>query len=435
MEPTPAYSTKRFYYGWVIVLLSMISMGFWFGLRTTFSVFFVALIDHFHWGRAEAAGAQSVAMLVYTVAAPITGNLTDRIGPRKIVVPGIVLMGLGLLLCTQIQTLLQFYLFFGVIVGVGVTCLSIVPFTVTLTHWFEKKRGMANGLAAVGIGIGPLLLLPLFQFLITSHGWQFAYLIFGLLVLAIPLPLNALFLKHRPEEIGLLPDGDLPRKGPTRDGTGTMKDNGLHATQGQKHLELRKTIKTGRFWSLLLFPSFTTFGVYIIIVHHVRYLVDQGVDKIWAASLFAAMAAISGGFRFFWGWFSDRAGREVTFTLGGICFSSGILFLMLFQYRPSPTLLYLFALLFGAGWGATAPMYMSIAADLYKGKDFGLIYGMLEGVIGVGAALGAWLAGYIFDCTQSYFWAFILTIGSNILSVILVWVAAPRKVRRITSPS
>ena len=80
-------------------------------------------------------------------------------------------------------------------------------------------------------------------------------------------------------------------------------------------------------------------------------------------------------------------------------------------------------------------MYMSIAADLYKGKDFGLIYGMVEGVIGVGAALGAWLAGYIFDCTQSYFWAFILTIASNILSVILVWVAAPRKVRRIASPS
>jgi MFS family permease len=213
------------------------------------------------------------------------------------------------------------------------------------------------------------------------------------------------------------------------------KNNDPHATHGQKDPPLRETIKTRRFWSLLLFPSLTTFGVYIIIVHHMRYLVDQGVDKMWAASLFAARAAISAGFRFFWGWFSDRAGREITFTLGGMCFSSGILFLLLFEYRPSPIFLYLFALLFGVGWGVTAPMFMSISADLYKGKNFGLIYGMVEGAIGVGSALGAWLAGYIFDCTQSYFWAFILTILSNILSVIFVWSAAPRKVRRIKSPS
>lgn len=132
---------RRFYYGWVIVGLSMVSMAFWFGIRATFSVFFVALIDHFHWGRAEAAGAQSIAMLVYMIMAPITGTLVDRIGPRKVVLPGIVLTGLGFLLCTQIQTLIQFYLFFGVIVGMGVTCLSIAPFTVILSQWFERKRG------------------------------------------------------------------------------------------------------------------------------------------------------------------------------------------------------------------------------------------------------------------------------------------------------
>jgi len=435
MEPTPAYSRRKFYYGWVIVLLSMISMAFWFGLRTTFSVFFVDLIDHFRWGRAEAAAAQSLAMLVYMVMSPIIGSLTDRIGPRKTVVPGIVLMGLGLLLCTQIQTLLQFYLFFGVIVGMGVTCLSIVPFTVILTHWFEKKRGMANGLAGVGIGLGPLLLLPLFQYLITFHGWRFAYLIFALLVVAIPLPLNALFLKHRPEAIGLLPNGDLHKNSPTADDRRMVKNTDPYTGLGDKDPGLRETIKTRRFWSLLLFPSFTAFGVYIIIVHLIRYLVDQGVDKIWAASLFAAMGALSGGFRFFWGWFSDRAGREITFTLGGICFSSGILSLLLFQYRPSPIFLYLFALLFGAGWGATAPMFMSISGDLYKGKNFGLIYGMVEGAIGLGSALGAWLAGYIFDCTRSYFWAFILAIASNLVSILLVWSAAPRKVRRVKSPS
>jgi MFS family permease len=188
-------------------------------------------------------------------------------------------------------------------------------------------------------------------------------------------------------------------------------------------------MRTGRFWSLFLFPCLTVFGVYVVIVHHVRYLVDLGVDKMWAASLFAAMGAVSGGFRFFWGWFSDRIGREITFTLGGVCFSLGIVFLVIFQRMPSTALLYLFAFLFGAGWGSTAPMFMSIAADLYRGKNFGLIYGIVEGGIGIGAALGTWVAGYIFDKTQNYFWAFVLAILLNLVSILLVWFVAPRKYR------
>jgi MFS family permease len=411
----------------VVVGLAMLSMAYWFGLRTSFSIFFVALIDHFHWKRAEAAAALSIGMFAYMAMAPIVGVLVDRIGPRKVILPGIFLTGLGLLLCTQIETLFQFYLFFGVMTGIGITCLSIAPFTVILTHWFERSRGTANGLAGVGIGIGPLLFLPLFQYLISLWGWRFAFLVFSLLVFAIPLPLNALFLKHRPEEIGFLPDGDPLETIP-------KKDFAKPSLSIQRDQMLRDLLKTGRFWSLMLFPSLTVFGVYIVLVHHVRYLVDLGVEKMWAASLFAIMGAVSGGFRFFWGWLSDRIGREITYTIGGICFSLGILDLHLFQFISSPLLLYLFVLFFGAGWGSTAPMFMSIAADLYKGKNFGLIYGMLEGTIGIGGALGTWVAGYIFDRTQSYSWAFILAILFSLISILLVWFVAPRKFRPITSP-
>lgn len=430
MERRSPILGRHFYYGWMIVALSMVSMAFWFGIRTTFSVFFVALIDHFHWGRAEAAGAQSIAMMVYMIMAPIIGTLVDRIGPRKVIVPGILLTGLGFLLCTQIQTLFQFYLFFGIIVGMGVTCLSIAPFTVILAHWFERKRGTANGLAGVGIGLGILILVPLVQYLISSHGWQFAFFIFSLLIIAIPLPLNAILLRHRPQEMGLLIDGDSlapSDKGDPKD-LEDKKDSNPHLIRREK--ELGEIFKTAQFWYAILYPSLTTLGVYIIIVHHVRYLVDLDVDKIWAATLFAAIGALSAGFRLFWGWFSDRMGREITFTIGGICFSSGILFLLLFQYAHSFTLLYLFALFFGAGWGVTAPMFMSITADLYKGKHFGLIYGTLEGVIGLGSAFGAWVAGYIFDQTKNYFWAFMIAMILNLISILLVWLAAPRKSRR-----
>lgn len=400
----------------------MLSMAYWFGLRTTFSVFFVALIDQFHWGRAEAAVALSIAMVAYMVMAPIVGLLVDRIGPRKVMLPGILLTGLGLLLCTQIETLTQFYLFYGVVAGLGIPCLSIAPFTIILSHWFERKRGTANGLASVGMGMSSPLFVPLFQYIISLLGWRSAFFIFSLLVFAIPLPLNAIFLKHRPEEMGLLPDGDTVEDGP---------NDPLPSSTPPRLRDqvLKDLMKTGRFWSVMLFPSLMVFGIYIVIVHHVRYLVDLGVDKMWAASLFAVMGAISGGFRFFWGWLSDRIGREITYTLGGACFSLGILALLLFQYHASPFLLYLFAFFFGAGWGSTAPMFMSISGDLYKGRSFGLIYGLVEGNIGIGAAVGTWVGGYIFDQTQNYLWAFILAILISFISIVLVWYIAPRKHR------
>jgi MFS family permease len=301
---------------------------------------------------------------------------------------------------------------------------------VILAHWFERKRGTANGLASVGIGLGIFILVPLIQYLISFQGWQFAFFVFSLLILAIPLPLNAFFLKHKPQEMGLFSDGDVLSDLNERKQQKIQDDKASHPFPHQKDQELKKILRTPKFWYVLSFPSFTTFGVYIILVHHIKYLVDLGIDKIWAASLFAVVGALSAGFRFFWGWFSDRGGREVTFTVGSVCFSLGILSLLLFQYIPSLTLLYLFAFFFGAGWGVTAPMFMSITGDLYKGKNFGLIYGMVEGGIGLGSALGAWVAGYIFDQTQNYLWAFVLAILLNLISILLVWLAAPRKLRR-----
>lgn len=428
MDPiSPA--KKDFYYGWVMVGLAMVSMAFWFGFRTSFSVFFATLVDHFGWSRAEAAGVQSMAMIVYVVMAPTVGILVDRIGPRKVILPGILLLALGLILCSWIQTLGQFYLFFGVIGGMGVASLSITVFTVILAHWFLRYRGRAYGLAAVGIGIGSFAFIPLLQYLISSRGWEYAFFIFGLLVLLIPLPLNAIFLKHKPEEIGQLPDGDRPRSQSEAEPPDIRRKEDLNSPPVPKEWILRDLMKTKRFWALLLFPACTASGMYIILVHSVKYLIDQQVEQMWAASLFASAAAISAGFRFFWGWLSDRIGREISFTFGGAFFSSGVLFLLLFQYFPYPMLLYLFVLFFGVGWGSTSPLIMAISADLYQGKKFGLIYGLVEAMIGIGAALSSWLGGFIFDKTQSYFWAFILTILLDLISISLVWIAAPRKVR------
>jgi len=277
----------------------------------------------------------------------------------------------------------------------------------------------------MGIGMGILFFVPLTQYLISFKGWPFAYLVFGLLILVIPLPLNAILLRHTPEEMGLSPDGESSQR---EKGSQT---GAVNLSSPVKEMSSQDILRSPRFWCLLLFPSLVSFGAYFIIVHHVKYLTDLNVDRIWAALPFAGIGALSGGVRFFWGWFSDRSGREIAFTLGMICFTLGILSLLLFQTMPATALPYLFAVFFGSGWGATAPLFMSIAADLYQGRNFGWIYGTLEGVLGIGAALGAYVGGVIFDRTGNYFRAFILIVIFNLVSIPLVWFVAPLKFRGI----
>lgn len=285
-----------FYYGWIIVTVALISMAFWFGIRSGFSVFYVALLEDFGWNRGESAGVQSMALITYTVMAPLVGGLIDRFGPRRVVLPGILILALGLILCRTIETLTQFYLIYGVVMGTGITCIGIVTYSV-------------------------------------------------------------------------------------------------------------------------------------ILVHNVRLLVDQGVAKMTAAFIFALVGVISLIFRIFWGWLSDRIGREKTYTMGIACACLGAGSLLLFEAYGSPLFIYSFFVFFGMGWGVTAPMFMAVAADLFRGKIFGLIYGFVEAGVGIGAAFGAWVAGFIFDETRRYQIAFVLVIAALLLSCIFIWLAAPRKFR------
>ena len=149
-----------------------------------------------------------------------------------------------------------------------------------------------------------------------------------------------------------------------------------------------------------------------------------------AAAIFAMVGVISSIFRIIWGWVSDQIGREMTYTLGILCGCIGVAALLMLESSSLPGLVYIFPVFFGIGWGVTAPMVMSAAADIFSGRIFGLIFGIVEGVIGLAGAFGAWMAGFIFDRTQSYHWAFVVAIVSIMVSCLFLWLAAPRKNRK-----
>ena len=413
----------KFYYGWIIVAVALISMAFWMGIRTGFSVFYVALLEEFSWNRADSAGVQSMALLTYTVLAPVVGGLIDRIGPRRVVVPGILILAIGLMLCSTINRLGQFYLYYGVVMGAGITSIGIVSYSAILAHWFEKKRGLASGIAVSGMGLGTFLLVPVSQNFISNWGWRTTFVITAGLVLVVLIPINAFLLRHKPEAVGQNLDG-IKRSPAPRDGFAEQANNAL-----KNDWTLKRAFRSGRFWALIIFPFFGIIGIYIVLVHNVKYLVDQGIDKMTAAYIFGLVGVISSIFRIFWGWLSDRIGREQTYTLGITCACIGVGSLLCIEIHASPIFTIIYFIFFGIGWGATAPMFMSTSADLFKGKIFGLIYGFLEAGIGIAGAFGAWVAGFIFDQTQSYRWAFILVVVVLVLSCFFIWLAAPRKAR------
>ena len=410
------------YYGWIIVAVALISMAFWFGIRSSFSVFYVALLEDFAWSRGETAGVQSMALITYTILAPLVGGLIDRFGPRRIVVTGILVLASGLVLCAFVKTLIQFYLYYGVVMSAGVTCISIVSYSPILANWFEKKRGLASGIAVSGIGVGTFSLVPLSQHFIELWGWRITFGALGGLAFVILLPLVSVFLRHRPEELGLMPDG---LRGEERLNNGVP--GSMEPERPQMDWTFKKVLGVKSFWALLGLILFAMMGVFIVIVHHVKFLVDTGIDKMTVAMVFGLIGIISSGFRIFWGWLSDRIGRELAYTMGMICICIGVCSLLLIEPMGARVLIYPFFIFFGIGWGVTAPMFIAAAADLFKGRIFGFIYGIMEGGVGIGAALGAWVPGYIFDRTHSYQWGFALALAAFVLSGLLMWVVAPKK--------
>ena len=403
-------------------------MGVWLSMRTTFSVFLVAFLDEFHWSRASVAGVQSVSFIVYTFSAPLVGALIDKYGARKVVLPGIVVLCAGLFLSAFVKSLFHLYLIYGVLVAFGVTFVSIIVYSTILSHWFQVRRGLASGIAVSGMGVGTFALVPLTQYLISAAGWRSAFMILGGAVFLILFPLTAIFLRHKPAELGLNVDGitgigfdvnPLQRKVEIVDPVWAKKD-----------WTLSGAVREGRFWAVLAYWFLIIIPIYVLLIHGVKLLIDRGFGKMDAAFMLALAGISSSVFKIFWGWLSDRIGREITFTLGALAMALGVFALLLLEGGAPLWFAYLFVLLFGCGWGVTATTFMAVAADLFQGKSFGLIYGINEAVIGLGSALGPWLGGFVFDRTGTYRIALLIAIGASLASCPFLWMAAPRKVRK-----
>jgi MFS family permease len=416
-----------FFYGWVIVAVVFVTMGVGVNARTAFSLLFPPILDEFGWERGVTAGAFSFGFLVSAVLSPSLGRLMDRRGPRVVMEMGVGLMAVGLMLATLVRQPWHLYATLGVLVGGGSVCLGYTGQALFLPNWFVRRRGLAMSVAFAGVGVGSIILLPWLQTLIGRAGWRAACWAMALLILALLAPLN-LFLKRRPEDLGLEPDGDSASR---ETAAGNQAANVVDAAWVAVDWTLGRAARTGRFWWIMVGYFCGLFAWYAVQVHQTKYLVEIGFSPTYAAWAlgFVSLAGIPGQIAL--GQLSDRIGREWVWTVGSLGFALCYLTLLLLRDFPTPMLLYFMVASQGLlGYGLTS-VVGAIPAEIFQGRHYGTIFGTLMLAAIAGGAAGPWVTGALHDATGSYTLAFSLAIGGSALSAGAIWLAAPRQVRAV----
>jgi MFS family permease len=414
-----------FFYGWVLVAVAFVTMAVGVNARTAFSLLYPPILKDFGWNRGLTAGIFSFGFLLSALITPFAGRLIDRRGPRAIVEAGIVTMGVGLLLATLAREPWQLYLTLGAMCGGGVNCFTYTTQSIYLPHWFVRRRGLAISIAFSGVGVGSIIILPWLQYLIDTGGWRSGCWMLGILVLALLGPLN-LLLRHRPEDIGLEPDGEHAARVAS-----TGRSNIVDPAWAAIDWTLGRAIKTRRFWWLALGYFGSLFAWYAVQVHQTKYLTEIGfsaTDAAWALGL-VSLVAVPGQIAL--GYLSDRIGREWIWAIGNGGFVLCCLALIALKAHPTMALLWAMVVAQGTlGYSLTSVMG-PIPAEIFAGKHQGSIFGvvMLSGI--VGGAAGPWVAGTLHDLVGSYTPTFWMCIGLNIVSAGAIWRAAPRKVRAV----
>jgi MFS family permease len=410
-----ALQQRGIFYGWIVVFVCFFVLCINFSVRLSFGIFFEALTrgDEFGWTRADTAGVFSMSVLVQALTSGLIGWMLDRLGARWVYIIGLLVLGIGLILSSMIGNLLQFFLAFGVVTGLGTAILGLTIHGTTVSRWFERggRRGLAIGLAYAGTGVGILILAPIIERVIAFSGWRSAYVLLAGLTLLLVLPVTILLLRGNPLEVGLRPDGAAP---------GVTSGVGGAAHRSWTFAD---AVRTPIFWLIMSAGVASLFTLRMVTVHQVAHFVDQGIPRLTAATVFGGSGLITALSFAGFGFLSDRIGRERAFYLGAAAQLAALLLLLGVSADSDPVYLYAYAFLWGVGEGSRSGLLTAIASDRFNGPAMGAIVGTLGGFFGLGAAIGSWIGGLLYDGLGNYVVAFGSAIVATVFACICVALA------------
>jgi sugar phosphate permease len=408
-----------FYYGWwVAIAAAIIIMVAAASPLYVFSALIGPLEDEFGWSRAAIGAGPSIGALMFGLTTPIAGYLVDRIGVRRLLVAGVLLVGGGNILISQIQALWHFYIAVSLI-GVGMSLAGLPVCAVVVAHWFAKRRGRALGIVSAGAGATGIMVV-LTPLLIGLFDGRTGMMVLGIIQLAICIPL-ALTVRHRPEEIGLLPDGEAPAPGeasasPSPEAVeGEGGHSGMEQPQG---LTVGQALRARSFWLLAPALILTWVGSLAVIVHLIPYLDESGGFTEEGAALIAMgipFGSLVGRLGF--GWLADYLSKRWLLTAAWILQGSGIL---IFAAVHSPWHAVIFLVVFAPGYGGAITMLPALLAEYFGLRALGGIQGLLWGSGTLGGFLGPILAGVVYDGVDSYRPAFLAMALAAFTAVVLI---------------
>jgi MFS family permease len=380
---------NRFSYGWIIVITSFILLIGSFGTQLCFGVFLKPLSEEFGWTRAATAGAMSVVMGISGLIAIIMGRLTDKYNVRIIIIIGVLIGGLSYLLLSNINSLWQLYLYFGL--GAGI-CMgsTYTPINATVSKWFVEKRALALGIAIMGITVGQMVLSPITAYIITEHGWRTAYLVLSIVVFVTAIPAVILIGKTPPV--------------PAQTKSSQSRISKSEQSVQPQLLSAREASQTAPFWMLMITGFVISAGFYFVASHIVIHATDIGIS-VTAAALILTMSSIGGIAGTLLAWpITVKLGNKYTLL---VLIAGEALAMFLFIFTKSTWSFYAVAIIFGFSVGAASPVRMAMVPPLFGLKAIGTILGLATFAWSVGGIAGPFLAGYVFDVSQSYDIAFV----------------------------
>jgi MFS family permease len=389
-----------FYYGWFVVSLCFLTTLTSAGVRSSPSVLIHPLEAEFGWSRTLIASAISMNLLLFGVASPISGWLIDRYGPRKVMLGSLILLIVGVSGTVAMTEFWQFFLVWGIIVGLGAGGVGSVLTASVGNRWFVARRGLALGILGSASSTGQIIFLPLFMAMITYAGWRLGSV--ALIIVAIVLlPLIYLFMRDDPSEVGLEPYGaGQPGAAISTSATSLRGMPAKNAT-----ITARGVVSHPTFW--LLAGSFFVCGGTangLIGTHLIPHEIEMGIPQIAAASLLGLMGALNMVGTIFSGWMIDRVQPQkwlaLVYALRGLS-------LLLLPFVQGYFGLVIFAVIYGLDWFATVPPSMALTADTFGKQNVGKVYGWIFMSHQIGAAIMASAAGVLRTSLGDYQFAFL----------------------------
>jgi OFA family oxalate/formate antiporter-like MFS transporter len=403
------------YYGWVILAAAGSSMVVRNAAASlTIAVFIFPLSDELGWSRTLIAGAASLGGVLATLASPVIGWLVDKYGARLVLASSIFILGLSTMSLAWATAPVVFYLAYATGRVIFASPIQIGA-SVVVSRWFIRTRGRANGLLSLSHSIGMVSFPVIASLIIASSGWRSAWFVLGLMVWIIALLPVSLLIVQRPEDVGLLPDGDTPDPSTGGDATTVVEEPEWTSKQA---------MRTSALWILAIGIGLLFVMQSGINVHMAAYFRDQGLSASVAGLALSFNAGFMGVSSMIWGWLVDRLPARVTLALVALIMAIASVLLVAADTNAEALG---YSGLFGFGVGGLLVVPPVAFANYFGRRSLGVIRGIAEPFTSMGQAIGALLSGAIFDITGSYMIAFMTFAVIGGATMILVMMARPPK--------